>query len=130
MVEASVSETEAGVYSVLAGSTVYEVRVAAGEIVVNGHVFTCEIEDLRAWKSTDAGAGAHGRAAITAPMPGKVVRILAAVGEEVKAGQGIIVVEAMKMQNEMKAPRDGRVTALNVRENDSVTPGSILATIE
>jgi biotin carboxyl carrier protein len=63
-------------------------------------------------------------------MPGKVVRILAAAGEEVAAGQGIVVVEAMKMQNEMKAPRAGRVIAITVRENDSVNAGAVLATIE
>jgi biotin carboxyl carrier protein len=63
-------------------------------------------------------------------MPGKIVRVLVAVGDEVVAGQGILVVEAMKMQNELKAPRDGRVTAIEVRENDSVNAGALLATIE
>jgi biotin carboxyl carrier protein len=61
---------------------------------------------------------------------GKIVRLLVAVGDEVVAGQGIVVVEAMKMQNELKAPRDGRVTSIEVRENDSVNAGTVLATIE
>ena len=56
--------------------------------------------------------------------------ILVGVGDEVVAGQGILVVEAMKMQNELKAPRDGRVTAIEVKESDSVNAGAILATIE
>jgi biotin carboxyl carrier protein len=63
-------------------------------------------------------------------MPGKIVRVLVAVGDQVVAGQWILVVEAMKMQNELKAPRDGRVTAIEVRENDSVNAGAALATIE
>ena len=63
-------------------------------------------------------------------MPGKIVRVLVTVGDEVVAGQGIVVVEAMKMQNELKAPRNGRVTAVEVGENDSVNAGAILATIE
>ncbi|HVV46038.1 MAG TPA: biotin/lipoyl-containing protein, partial [Bryobacteraceae bacterium] len=71
-----------------------------------------------------------GRASIAAAMPGKIVRILVSVGDEVAAGQGILVVEAMKMQNELKAPKDGRVTAIEVRENDSVNAGAVLATIE
>src|SRR5256885_13876743 len=74
--------------------------------------------------------GPHGRATIVAAMPGKIVRILVGVGEEVKAAQGVVVIEAMKMQNELKAPQDGRVTAINVKENDSVNAGTILATIE
>ena len=103
---------------------------AGSEITVNGHRFRYDVEDPRAWKHAGSRAGGHGRAAITAPMPGKVVRILVAVGDEVKEGQGIVVVEAMKMQNEMKSPRDGRVSAIEVQENGSVTAGAVLATIE
>jgi biotin carboxyl carrier protein len=63
-------------------------------------------------------------------MPGKVVRILVAVGDTVTAGQGIVVVEAMKMQNEMKSPRDGRVAAIKTAPNESVNAGAVLALIE
>jgi len=84
----------------------------------------------RRQKRASGPAGAHGAASIVAPMPGKVVRLLVAPEQQVTAGQGIIVVEAMKMQNELKSPRDGRVTALNVKENDSVNAGAILAVIE
>jgi biotin carboxyl carrier protein len=62
-------------------------------------------------------------------MPGKIVRVLAAVGDMVEAGQGVVVVEAMKMQNEMKAPRAGRVVTLSAREGASVSAGEVLATI-
>ena len=63
-------------------------------------------------------------------MPGKVVRVLAAVGDVVVAGQGIVVVEAMKMHNELKSPRDGRVTAVKTAVGESVNGGAVLALIE
>ena len=127
---AEIIEVEPGVYSVIAGGVSREARASGDEIVVAGHRFHFEVDDPRRWKRSGHAAQAHGRASITAAMPGKVVRILVAVGDEVKAGQGIVVVEAMKMQNELKAPRDGRVTAVDVRENDSVNAGAPLVTIE
>jgi biotin carboxyl carrier protein len=63
-------------------------------------------------------------------MPGKVVRVLVKPGESVAAGQGILVVEAMKMQNEMKTRRGGTVVTVAVREGETVVAGAILATIE
>lgn len=128
--EGDIVETEPGAYSILVEGKAYEARVSGDQIVVNGQRFAFEIDDPRAWKRTGGSAGAHGRASITAPMPGKVVRVLAAAGDQVEAGQGIVVVEAMKMQNEMKAPRAGRLVAIAVRENDSVNAGAVLATIE
>jgi biotin carboxyl carrier protein len=100
------------------------------EITIQGRRFQFEVKDPRQWNRSSSGADAHGRASITAPMPGKIVRVLVAAGDEVKAGQGIVVVEAMKMQNEMKAPRDGRVTSLNVKVLDSVNAGAVLAILE
>ncbi|HWD98317.1 MAG TPA: biotin/lipoyl-containing protein [Bryobacteraceae bacterium] len=127
---ADIVETEPGVWSVLWEGRSYEARVSGEEIVVNGRVFAFEIEDPRAWKRAGNSAAAHGRASIVAPMPGKVVRVLAAEGDRVEAGQGIVVVEAMKMQNEMKSPRAGVVVSIPVRENDSVNSGALLAAIE
>jgi biotin carboxyl carrier protein len=69
-------------------------------------------------------------ARIIAPMPGKVVRVLVAVGDQVEAGAGIIVVEAMKMQNEMKSPKAGTVVALNIQTGATVNGGDVLAVIE
>ena len=63
-------------------------------------------------------------------MPGKVVRILKAVGDEVAKGDGVIVVEAMKMQNEMKSPKDGVIKEIRVAESDTVGAGDILVVIE
>ena len=63
-------------------------------------------------------------------MPGKVIRVLAAPGDEVAAGQGIVVVEAMKMQNELKSTRKGKVLRIAVNEGATVGAGELLATIE
>ena len=80
---------------------------------------------------TAASASAHGgEARIIAPMPGKVVRVMVEVGAEVDAGDGIVVVEAMKMQNEMKSPKAGRVSALNVQPGVTVNAGDVLAIVE
>ena len=123
-------EVEPGVYSVIAGSQSFEVRASGNQFSIGGHQFRFEIDDPREWKKSGHAAGAHGRVLITASMPGKVIRVLVAVGDEVAKGQGIVVVEAMKMQNELKAPRAGRVTSVEVKANDSVNAGAALAGIE
>jgi biotin carboxyl carrier protein len=78
------------------------------------------------------GHGAHGAGPqrVTAPMPGKVVRVLVKPGDEVKARQGLVVVEAMKMENELRAARDGRVRDVAVKEGQSVDAGAVLLTVE
>ena len=123
-------EVEPGVYSILRDGASYEARVVGGEIVINGCRFPFDADDPRQWKRRGAGADGGGRASLAAPMPGKVVRVLVAEGDHVAAGQGIVVVEAMKMQNEMKSPRDGVVTSIAVQTGDSVNAGTVLATIE
>jgi biotin carboxyl carrier protein len=128
--DATIVEAEPGVWSVLKGGASYEARVEGDEIVIDGHRFRYEIDDPRQWKRSQDSAGIHGKIQIAAPMPGRIVRVLAAAGDLVVAGQGIVVIEAMKMQNELKAPRDGRVTAIEVKEDDRVNAGAILATIE
>lgn len=119
-----------GLYSIVRDGVSYEVRVLGRSVTVNGYAFDVETEDPRRWRRSGTAAGAQGRASIVSPMPGKVVRILAAVGDEVAAGQGIVVVEAMKMQNELKSPRDGRVSEIRVSENDGVGAGTVLAVVE
>lgn len=130
MSSADIVETEPGVFSILADGKSYEARVSGNEISIGGERFSFEIEDPRQWKRSTHAAGAHGRASITAAMPGKIVRVSVAVGDEVVAEQALLVIEAMKMQNELKSPRDGRVTAIEVKENDSVNAGAVLMTIE
>jgi len=83
---------------------------------------------LRGAKGDDADAS--GKAEIKTAMPGKVVRILVTKCAEVKKGDGVMVVEAMKMQNEMKSPKDGTVTDIRVNEGDTVGAGDILMVVE
>ena len=127
---ASIVECEPGVYSILHGHASFEVRVTDNYIEVDGHPVGFEIKDPRQWTRSAGLAGAMGRATLTAPMPGKVVRILTAAGDPVKAGQGIVVVEAMKMQNELRSPIDGVVSKISVAENDGVAAGAVLAVID
>ena len=126
---AEIIQVEPNVYSVLVDGVSYEARITGNEVTIGGARFSIEIEDPRQWKRSARAADSRGRASLTAAMPGKIVRVLVAVGDEVAAEQGILVIEAMKMQNELKAPRAGRVTAIEVKENDSVNAGALLATI-
>ena len=81
-------------------------------------------------KRDGAAAPASGPQRVTAPMPGKVVRVLVKPGDDVKARQGLVVVEAMKMENELRAVRDGRVRDVAVTEGQSVDAGAVLLVVE
>ena len=76
-----------------------------------------------------AQAGAAGAVAVTAPMPGKILGVKASAGQAVKRGQALLILEAMKMENEIVAPQDGTVATINVAVGDSVEPGATLATL-
>ncbi len=136
--QAQIAEVEPGVFSVLLEGQSYEARTErrdedgneSASITVRGRRFHIAVNDPRRWTESSAAAHGHDRETILASMPGKIVRILVQPGETVTAGQGVIVIEAMKMQNEMKARRAGRVTAVPVREGETVAAGAILATIE
>jgi biotin carboxyl carrier protein len=89
------------------------------------------IEDPRSLKSRRShGAGADGPKTLKASMPGRVVRVLAQKGDEVAAHQSIVVIEAMKMQNELKSPKAGLVVEMRVNAGDTVASGDVLAIIE
>lgn len=77
-----------------------------------------------------APAGAAGAVAVTAPMPGKILGVKASAGQAVKRGQVLLILEAMKMENEIVAPQDGTVATINVAVGDSVEPGATLATLK
>ena len=123
------------VYSVIIDGRACEARI---EHVLNGpsivtigrHRFEIEVRDPRRYLGAARAQGASGLQNIKAPMPGKVVRVLVSAGDAIDAGQGIVVVEAMKMQNEIKAQRAGKVLSLTAREGATVTAGEILAVIE
>jgi biotin carboxyl carrier protein len=118
------------VYSVLVNGRSYNVRVDGSSVTACQRTFRAEIVDPRRWSRDRNHRQAEGLQNIAAAMPGKVVRVLVAQGEQVAAGQGLIVVEAMKMQNEMKAVRAGRVVTLAAVAGATVNAGEILATIE
>lgn len=80
--------------------------------------------------AADAVAGLSGEQRIVAPMPGKVVRVLVSAGAEVAAHQGLVVVEAMKMENELSSPKTGRVKEIAVREGMAVEAGRLLVVVE
>jgi len=123
-------ETETGVYTVLIEGRSYEaVVLAPGQISVNGVPFEVEVFDPRSLRGRRGAASNDGPQSIAAPMPGKIVRVLVAAGDEVTAGQGLVVVEAMKMQNEMKSPRAGRVAEVKTAAGATVTAGEILLVI-
>lgn len=128
--EVSVRQVEPGVYSILRGARSYEVRVIERVVQTAGRAFEIDVIDPRAASARRAGFGKDGRQEITAPMPGKIVRVLVEEGATVEEGQGLVVVEAMKMQNEMKAPKAGRVIALAARAGASCTAGQVLVTLE
>ena len=121
MREASVLEVEPGVYSVIIEGRSFQVRTDEIDVI---------IEDPREPRKAGALAGLEGRQTIMAPMPGKVVRLLVAEGAEVQRGQGLVVIEAMKMQNELKSPKDGRVMSLPTEEGAAVGAGQVLAVVE
>jgi len=127
---ADIKLVEAGVYSILAGGKVYEARADGNSVTIGGRTFRAELIDPRRWNPERSHRHAEGRQNIVATMPGKVVRVMVSEGDEVAAGQGIVVVEAMKMQNEMKAIRAGRVVTLAVAAGATVNAGEILAAIE
>jgi biotin carboxyl carrier protein len=128
--DVSLELVEPNVWSVLLAGRSFEVWLDDGQIRVAGRAFDVRVEDPRALSAETAGGAAGGRRQLLASMPGKVVRLLVAEGEEVVAGQGIVVVEAMKMQNEMPSPKAGRVTLIGIKEGDAVAAGQVLAAIE
>jgi biotin carboxyl carrier protein len=100
------------------------------EVSINGHhvlVEFFESSKRRHRQTTDASGGII---EVRAPMPGKVVRILVGPSDEVRPQQGIVVIEAMKMQNEIRSPRAGRIVELHVREGDAVRSGELVARVE
>jgi biotin carboxyl carrier protein len=133
-VAADVVEIAPGVFSLLIDGQSIEVRVEkfAGKlrVAVGGREYEAVVRDPREWKRGGGGAAeAEGRAQIMAPMPGKVIRLLVAGGDTIEAGQGIVVVEAMKMQNEIRSTKSGKVEKLAVAEGQTVNAGDLVAII-
>ena len=127
---------ERAFYSLLVDGASYEglVHEADGlyEVLLWGALYGVQVMDEREQRLAKSSAGfvpQGGEIAIRAPMPGLIVDVAVEVGQEVKAGQTLVILESMKMENELKAPRDGKVHALNVKPGQNVEQNKTLVTI-
>jgi biotin carboxyl carrier protein len=123
------------VLSVLIDGRAYQIRrerlASDLRIWVGDQSYTAEVSDPRSLRNRRARADSgKGPQTLVAPMPGKVVRFLVVENSPVEAGQGVVVVEAMKMQNEIKSPKKGIVLKLAVAEGAAVNAGDVLAIVE
>jgi len=136
--ELEVHRSDDDTYLVFNEGHVYECRVAlkgktraSFEVGFGGNTYSIDLTDPKRLRSDqNSDKHHHGLAEIIAPMPGKVVRVQVEAGSEIEKGTGIVVVEAMKMQNEMKSPRAGKLVRINVKPGDTVNAGDVLAVVE
>lgn len=130
-----------GTYSILLNGRSYEARIfpsgSAGPeaasrrvVTVGSRHFLVEVHDPRRRPSAHTLAGHAGPQEIVAPMPGRILKILMKEGQEVVQGTGLLVIEAMKMQNELRAPRSGRIARLYVKEGTGVETGAKLIRLD
>jgi len=133
-VEVEAVLARADVLSLRIGDLAYEVKSERGandlHLWVGNTRFAVELRDPRSLRGRSRAADDQGPRKITAPMPGKVVRLLVRKGDKVEAGAGVAVVEAMKMQNEIKSPKQGTVQKILVSEGAAVNAGDVLAIVE
>jgi biotin carboxyl carrier protein len=138
--ELEAREVGAGGYLLIQDGCVYECRAGSEpgaegrgslRVTVGAREYGVRLTDPKRLRGAGAAAGEQGgRAQIKAPMPGKVVRVMVEAGQAVEAGQPVVVVEAMKMQNELKSPKSGTVAELRAAPGSTVNAGDVLAVIE
>lgn len=124
-----------GVLSLIADGKSFEARLSRSAesitVFLHGRSYECVVRDPRSLGSRKrAGANEAGEQKVMASMPGKIVRVLARVGEAIELGQGILVIEAMKMQNEVRAPKAGKLKSVIAKQGANVNAGEVLAVIE
>lgn len=124
------------VYSLIIDGKSYEAYVSPDdekwEVLLRGRLFQAEVEDEREKRLRTAGGGgaaASGEFHLKAPMPGLVVTILIEEGQPVKKGQVLMILESMKMQNELKSPRDGVASRVKVRPGETVEQKQTLMSV-
>ena len=133
--EADAVEVSPGIYSILIAGQSFEARVAPRgdaplRVTVAGREYNATIRNPRKWKRIRRlGVQAEGSQQLKAPMSGKIVLVLVKTGDTVDAGQGIIVIEAMKMQNEIRSPKSGTVERLLVAQGQTVNAGEVVAIV-
>jgi biotin carboxyl carrier protein len=128
-------ESGRGTLSVIIDGRSFAITLDAGgqseKLVLGGESYAVEVRDPRALRDRAARAGrGEGTRNVTSPMPGKIVRVLAPAGTRVEAGAGVLVIEAMKMQNEIKSPKAGVVQSITVAEGAAVNAGDVVAVVE
>jgi len=134
---ASIGQGEASIYTLLVNGQSYEAFVSENEsdwqVLLRGALYTARVEEEREKRLRAAGGVVSGSASgefnLKAPMPGLVVAVPVAEGQAVKKGDNLIMLESMKMQNELKSPREGTVTRVKVKVGDSVEQNQVMVTI-
>jgi biotin carboxyl carrier protein len=121
-------------WSLLIGARSHDVAVERGRpgertVHVDGGAIVLSLSNGRARRGRSEGHASSGAMRVVAPMPGRVVKLLVSTGEAVAAKQGLVVVEAMKMENELRAPRAGTVTEVAVTAGTSVEAGTLLVVV-
>ena len=131
------AEDTGGVRRLRIGGRLREVLLAGSErgwdVAVEGITVSVEVQDERSARLARFGGATSkqaGRETITAPMPGLVVRVNVETGQEVTAGESLVVLQAMKMENELGSPRDGRIKAVSVEPGQAVEQGQVLVELE
>ncbi len=131
---ASVVELTPGTFSVLMAHRSFTVSVSERdgwlEVWTGAQRYMLSISDPRDRPAQSKKLPSSGPVEIRAQMPGRIIKLLVTVGDAVETGQGIIVVEAMKMQNEMKSPKDGVVSLIRAQEGATVAAGETMMVIE
>jgi len=136
--ELEASEPEPNVHLLKHANKIYEIFVSPNEkigepfvVKVGNQSYEIKIYDPKRLRGSGAvGGQIEGASEIKTAMPGKVVRVLVETGAEIKTGEGVIIVEAMKMQNEMKSPKDGIIKQIRFAEGETVNAGDVLVVIE
>lgn len=111
---------------------VVEERDGDWEVLIKGELYTATVQDERAYRLAMArgtGAGVDGEASVLSPMPGIIIAVPVAAGDTVQQGDKLVILESMKMENELRAPRDGVVTQVNVQAGASVEKNQVLVVI-
>ncbi|HUF41297.1 MAG TPA: biotin/lipoyl-containing protein [Verrucomicrobiae bacterium] len=123
-------------YSLIVDNRSFEVEVDSSDdefrVLVDGRTYRVQLVDERRMRFGGAQSGLElqGRQNVSVPMPGKVIAVLVAEGDQVDKGQGLVIVEAMKMENEVRSPIAGEVMEIKVKAGDTVEGGAVLLVVE
>ena len=133
-VDADAIKVAPGIFSIIVDGESFEVQVEGNSsqlrVLIGGKEYLASLENPRELKKNRASAAQiEGRQNVVAPMAGKIIRSLVKAGDEVQSGQGLLIVEAMKMQNEIRSPKAGKIERVTVVEGQTVNPGEIVAVI-